>query len=80
MQHLLHVTFGGRRAHPPKVERNWKEKINRKERLIAKNSAIAATANKEIVVKRGHKFNEKLSLPIVVDDKFEKIKKTKRCN
>lgn len=68
---------GGRRAHPPKVERNWKEKINRKENLLAKNSAIAATANKEIVVKRGHKFNEKLTLPVIVDDKFEKIKKTK---
>jgi len=68
---------GGRRAHPPKVERNWKEKINRKESLIAKNSAIAATANKEIVVKRGHKFNEKLTLPVIIDDKFEKIKKTK---
>ncbi len=68
---------GGRRAHPPKVERNWKEKINRKENLVAKNSAIAATADKEIVTKRGHKFNEKLTLPIIVDDKFEKIKKTK---
>ena len=67
----------GRRAHPPKVEKNWKEKINRKESLIAKNSAIAATANKEIVTKRGHKFNEKLTLPVIVDDSFEKIKKTK---
>jgi large subunit ribosomal protein L4e len=68
---------GGRRAHPPKVERNWKEKINSKEKLFAKNSAIAATANKEIVTKRGHKFNEKLTLPVIVDDKFENIKKTK---
>jgi large subunit ribosomal protein L4e len=68
---------GGRRAHPPKVERNWKEKINNKEKILAKNSALAATANKEIVAKRGHKFNEKLTLPIIVDDKFEKIKKTK---
>ncbi|MDH7506811.1 MAG: 50S ribosomal protein L4 [Candidatus Thermoplasmatota archaeon] len=68
---------GGRRAHPPKAERNWKEKINKKEKLLAKNSAIAATANKELVVKRGHKFNEKLTLPVIVDDKFEKIKKTK---
>lgn len=69
---------GGRRAHPPKVEKNWKEKINRKERIAAKNSAIAATAMKEVVAKRGHKFNEKLTLPIIIDDKFEEIKKTKQ--
>jgi len=68
---------GGRRAHPPKAERNWKEKINRKEKLLAKNSAMAATSNKELVAKRGHKFDEKLTLPVIIDDKFEKIKKTK---
>lgn len=68
---------GGRRAHPPKAERNWKEKINKKEKILARNSAIAATADKEIVKNRGHKFNEKLTLPIIIDDKFESIKKTK---
>jgi len=67
----------GRRAHPPKVERNWKEKMNKKEKQIAKYSALAATADKEIVTKRGHKFDEKITLPIIVDDKFEKIDKTK---
>jgi large subunit ribosomal protein L4e len=70
-------TVGGRRAHPPKIERNWDEKINKKEKQLAKESAIAATSNSELVNKRGHKFNEKLSLPIIVDDKFEKLKKTK---
>ena len=68
---------GGRRAHPPKIERDWKEKINKKENQLARNSALAATADKEIVIKRGHRFNEKITLPIVVDDDFEKIKKTK---
>jgi large subunit ribosomal protein L4e len=74
---LAPCVVGGRRAHPPKVERNWKEKINKKENKLAKNSALAATANTEIVTKRGHKFDDKLTLPLVVDDKFEKIKKTK---
>jgi len=74
---LAPCVVGGRRAHPPKVERNWKEKMNKKENKIAKNSAIAATADKEVVTKRGHKFDEKLTLPIIVDDKFETIKKTK---
>ncbi|HDQ16167.1 MAG TPA: 50S ribosomal protein L4 [Bacteroidetes bacterium] len=74
---LAPCVVGGRRAHPPKVERNWKEKMNKKENKLAKNSAIAATANKEIVTKRGHEFNEKLTLPLIVDDEFETIKKTK---
>ena len=74
---LAPCVVGGRRAHPPKVDRNWKEKLNKKEKQLAKKSAIAATANKEIIKKRGHKFDEKLSLPIVVDDKFENLKKTK---
>ena len=74
---LAPCVVGGRRAHPPKAERDWKEKINRKEKLLAKNSAIAATKDKEIVTNRGHKFDEKITLPVIVEDKFESIKKTK---
>ena len=74
---LAPCVVGGRRAHPPKAERNWKEKINKKENLLAKNSAIAATKDKEIVTNRGHKFDDKVTLPIIVDDKFDDIKKTK---
>ncbi len=74
---LAPCVVGGRRAHPPKTARNWSEKINKKEKQLAKNSAIAATAKKEIVTKRGHKFDDKCTLPIIVDDKFDKIKKTK---
>ena len=74
---LAPCVVGGRRAHPPKAEKNWKEKINKKEKQLARNSALAATANRELVIQRGHRFNEKLTLPIIVDDKFEKLKKTK---
>ena len=74
---LAPCVVGGRRAHPPRAVRNWKEKINKKEKILARNSAIAATADKEIVTKRGHKFDEKLTLPIIIDDEFEKLKKTK---
>jgi large subunit ribosomal protein L4e len=74
---LAPCVVGGRRAHPPKAERVWKEKMNKKEKTLAKNSALAATADKEIVTNRGHKFDEKVTLPIVVDDKFDTIKKTK---
>jgi len=74
---LAPCVVGGRRAHPPKAEKNWGEKINKKEKQLAKNSALAATADKEIVVKRGHRFDEKLTLPVIVEDKFEKLTKTK---
>lgn len=74
---LAPCVVGGRRAHPPRATRDWKEKMNKREKLLARNSAIAATSDKEIVSRRGHKFDDKLTLPIIVDDKFEKIKKIK---
>jgi len=66
----------GREAFPPLVEKVWEQKINDKERRKAISSAIAATAIKELVAKRGHKV-EKLKLPIIVDDKIQTISKTK---
>ena len=74
---LAPCVVGGRRAHPPKSEKNWNEKINIKEKLLAKKSALAATFNKELVYQRGHKFDDKISLPIIIEDKFEKINKTR---
>jgi large subunit ribosomal protein L4e len=65
----------GREAHPPKVEKVWELKINKKERRKAIHSALAAVANKEIVLKRGHKFDGEV--PIVVEDGFQEYKKTK---
>jgi len=66
---------GGRSAHPPKVEKVWSEKINRKERMQAVMSAIGATCNEELVKNRGHIFDAKL--PVVVEDRVEELKKTK---
>ena len=68
---------GGRAAHPPKVEKVWEQKINKKEKRKAIESAIAATALKEFVERRGHKIGELKQLPIVVDDKIQEIKKSK---
>lgn len=68
---------GGRRAHPPKVEKKIKKKINVKERKKAIASAIAATAVKDLVEKRGHRIEKVKELPIVVSDDLEKVKKTK---
>jgi large subunit ribosomal protein L4e len=67
---------GGRRAHPPKQERQWYIKINEKERKFAKHSALAASGNKELVVSRGHRFSESVCLPVVFDDDIESISKS----
>jgi len=75
---LAPCVVGGRRAHPPKSERNWKEKINKREKIFSINSALAATASKEIVNNRGHKFDEKITLPVLLEDNFDNIKKTKQ--
>ncbi len=66
----------GREAFPPLVERVWEQKINKKERRKTISSAIAATAIKELVSKRGHKV-EKIKLPLIVEDKIQSISKTK---
>jgi len=68
-------TVGGRRAHPPKAEKIWAEKINIKERRKAIRSAIAATMNKDAVMKRGHRI--KGVFPFIIDSKIEDVKKTK---
>jgi large subunit ribosomal protein L4e len=70
---------GGRRAHPPKVEKDLGKKINRKELLFGKLSALRATSDGELVRKRGHKFDEKLTVPVVVKDDFETIATTKEA-
>lgn len=68
-------TVGGRRAHPPKSEKIWWEKINEKERKKAIRSAITATILKDIVAEKGHLIPD--NYPFILDDKFETIDKTK---
>ncbi len=62
---------GGRKAHPAK-KRDYSRKINKKEYQLALNSAIAATADKDIVISRGHSING-ITLPLIVEDKMESI-------
>ena len=66
----------GRRAHPPTAEKDQTKKLNDTERQLAVRSAIAATADAEIVAERGHAFDEGLDLPLVVSDEFEDLVKT----
>ena len=67
---------GGRAAHPPKAEKDQGKKVNDKERKLATRSAIAATADAELVTERGHAFDGDLELPLVVSDEFEELNKT----
>ena len=68
-------TVGGRKAHPPKEEKDSSKQINTKERKLATRSAIAATTDAERVADRGHDFDD-LELPLVVSDEFEDLVKT----
>jgi len=68
-------TKGGRKAHPPKPEKSFLVKINKKERRKAIRSAIAATAIKDLVSIR-HRFSRQV--PIVLESKFESLNKTKQ--
>ncbi len=68
---------GGRRAHPPKQEKNLAEGINKKERQKAVRSAIASTIDKELVLSRGHKFE--IGLPIIMEDSIQEIAKVKQA-
>lgn len=68
---------GGRRAHPPMVEKVWSQKINKQERRKAIRSALAATVIKDLVSKRGHRIQDVKEFPIVVDNKLQELKKTK---
>lgn len=70
-------TVGGRRSHPPRPDRVWTKKLNKKERRLAKLSALAATADPRWVTDRGHRFQEALSLPLVVEGKIESLAQTK---
>ena len=59
-------TRQGRRAHGPKVEKDWSQKLNSKEKILARNSALAATTLPDLVSSRGHRFSGDLKLPLIL--------------
>ncbi len=69
------MTVGGRRAHPPKADKIWKKKINKKEWNLAMRSAISATLAKENSLNRGYIVPD--GYPFLIDDSVTKINKTK---
>jgi large subunit ribosomal protein L4e len=70
-------TVGGRAAHPPLSEKKIVRRIPKKEKRLALLSAIAATASKEIVAKRGHNIEDVPQIPLIVTPEIESLQKTK---
>jgi large subunit ribosomal protein L4e len=66
-------TVGGRPAHPPKVERIWSKKINRKEQRLAFASALGATREVALAKARGHYVPSGIHLPLVLEDPVEEV-------
>ncbi len=66
-------TVGGRRAHPPRPDTVWAQKVNRQERGLARNAALAALRDPALVSARGHRFDSSLSLPVVLEDAIESL-------
>ncbi|MEM3437294.1 MAG: 50S ribosomal protein L4 [Nitrososphaerales archaeon] len=67
----------GRQAHPPRSEKKVRKEINKKERLLATASAIAASSNRELIMLRGHKVDKVPNIPLVLSDEIQSLSKTK---
>lgn len=70
-------TVGGHTAFPPRVDKNLKLKMNRKENRLAILSGIAATADKQLVLERGHSVESVKELPLIIEDAVQGLGKTK---
>ncbi len=73
---IVAMARGGRRPHAPTAEKNIYKKINRKELKLATASAVAATARRELVAKRGHRIDNVPSIPLIVTSEFANIAKS----
>ncbi len=70
-------TVKGRQPHPPRAEKKIIKNIPKKEAKLALFSAIAATAQKDTVASRGHKINDALQIPLIVEDAIEGLTRAK---
>ncbi|MCR8453541.1 MAG: 50S ribosomal protein L4 [Crenarchaeota archaeon] len=68
---------GGYRIRAPKPYKRLVKFINKKEKVLALKSAIAATKDSVLVQFRGHRIDFVRELPIIVVDEFENISKTR---
>lgn len=66
----------GRRAHPHKIEKILEERINAKEYRKAIEAAIGGSANLKLI-KEKHILGKEGAVPIIIEDKVEKLSKTR---
>lgn len=69
---------GGRLTHPPRTKKKIGIKINKKERFLALISSISASGDVNWVKKRGYLIENIPEIPLVIDDKIQTIKNTKK--
>lgn len=67
---------GGRRAHPPKANKLYDAKINKKELLIAICSALSATTQSKFIEKKYNRIDAKMikDVPFVIESKVNGVK------
>lgn len=66
---------GGRQSHPPKVEKIWDKKMNKKENKLAIRSALSATLDQKLVLEHGYLIPK--NYPFIIEDAVETLDKTK---
>ncbi|MEM1945970.1 MAG: 50S ribosomal protein L4 [Candidatus Caldarchaeum sp.] len=74
---MVPSAVGGRPTHPPVPEKKIHKSLNKKELRNAMLAALAFTSSVEHVRKRGHRVPDGVQLPIVVEDDFESVSKTR---
>ena len=74
---IVAMARGGRKPHVTTPEKKIYKKINKKELKLAIASAIAATGDRELVARRGHIIDEVPHIPLIVDNEFEKVDRTR---
>ena len=75
---LAPSTVGGRQPQPPTSAKKIDKRIPKKETRLALQSAIAATASKEIVIQRGHAIKDIPQIPLIVVDKIQELTQTQQ--
>ena len=75
---FIPFAVGGRPTHPPKPEKVLVKILNKKERRLALLSAIAMTADLDVVRSRGHAAPGKLTVPLAVTDSVRRLDKTSK--
>ncbi|MEN2999980.1 MAG: 50S ribosomal protein L4 [Acidilobaceae archaeon] len=76
---FIGFAVGGMATHPPRAEKRIHERVNRKERVLGTMSALAATADLELVRRRGHEFSAEVVPVVVESSELSSITKAKQA-